>query len=168
MNQSTLLHIVERLEGFVGKLPEAIQRPILRELTPLKELFLQQRPPRFVFIGNKNEPVPEIFSWLFAASVSAEEIRVSLADPVWQEVSLGEHGKISVLDAREADTSEKTKFRKVLNEQPPDVIFGLIEGKSSRRKSEMPEIDDYLEWSKGATPPPLMIGIVTAKDFAND
>ena len=60
MNQSTFLHIVERLEGFVGKLPEAIQRPILRELTPLKELFLQQRSPRFVFIGNKNEPVPEI------------------------------------------------------------------------------------------------------------
>jgi uncharacterized protein (DUF697 family) len=165
MNQSTLLHIVERLEGFVGKLPEAIQRPILRELTPLKELFLQQRPPRVVFTGSKNEPVPEIFSRLFAAFVSAEEIRVTLADPMWQEVSLGEHGKISVLDAREADAPEKTKIRKALNEQPPDVIFSLIEGKSSRRKSEMPE--QYLEGIQSAVPP-LAIGIATAKDFVSD
>jgi uncharacterized protein (DUF697 family) len=166
MNQSTLLHIVERLEGFVGKLPEAIQRPILRELTPLKELFLQQRSPRFVFIGNKDEPVPEIMARLFAASVSAEEIRVTLADPMWQKVSLGEHGTISVLDARKADAPEKTKIRKALNEQPPDVIFGLIEGKSSRRKSEMPE-QQYLEGNQSAVPP-LAIGIVTAKDFVSD
>ena len=166
MNQSTLLHIVERLEGFVGKLPEAIQRPILRELTPLKELFLQQRPPRFVFTGNKNEPVPEMMARLFAAFVSAEEIRVTLADPMWQEVSLGEHGKISVLDAREAGAPEKTKIRKALNEQPPDVIFSLIEGKSSRRKSEGPE-PQYLE-ANPSTVPPLTIGIATAKDFVSD
>ena len=44
VNQSLLLHVVERLEGLVGKLPATIQKPILSELTPLKELFLQQRP----------------------------------------------------------------------------------------------------------------------------
>ena len=39
MNQPLLLHVVERLEGLIGKLPAAIQKPILSELTPLKELF---------------------------------------------------------------------------------------------------------------------------------
>jgi len=47
MNQSLLLHVVERLEALVGKLPAAIQKPILNELTPMKELFLQQRSPVF-------------------------------------------------------------------------------------------------------------------------
>ena len=52
MNQSLFLHIVEKLEGFLGKLPAGIQKPILHELTPLKELFLQQRSPRFVLTGS--------------------------------------------------------------------------------------------------------------------
>jgi len=52
MNRPALLHIVEKLEGFVGKLPETIQKPILHELTPLKELFLQQRPPRILLTGS--------------------------------------------------------------------------------------------------------------------
>jgi len=52
MNQTALLRIVERLERLLAKLPEKIRRPVLRELTPLKELFLQQRPPRFLLIGS--------------------------------------------------------------------------------------------------------------------
>ena len=30
MNRPSLLHIIERLEGFLGKLPETIQRPIVQ------------------------------------------------------------------------------------------------------------------------------------------
>jgi len=39
VNRSALLHIVERLEGLLGKLPAAIQKPVLHELTPLKDFF---------------------------------------------------------------------------------------------------------------------------------
>ncbi|MEO5720251.1 MAG: hypothetical protein ABIR71_02125, partial [Chthoniobacterales bacterium] len=46
MNPPMFLHIVERLEGFLSKLPASIQKPVLQELTPLKELFLKQRAPR--------------------------------------------------------------------------------------------------------------------------
>jgi hypothetical protein len=56
MNQPLFLHIVERLEGFLGKLPESIQKPVLKELTPMKELFLKQRPPRFVLTGSHKLP----------------------------------------------------------------------------------------------------------------
>ena len=66
MNRSSLLHIIERLEGFVGKLPETIRRPVLHELTPLKELFLQQRAPRFVLTGANRLPLQEIVAELFA------------------------------------------------------------------------------------------------------
>ena len=78
MNQSLFLHIVEKLEGFLGKLPATIQKPILHELTPLKELFLQQRPPRFVFVGSSKLPLPEILPALFG--FAAEENRDALME----------------------------------------------------------------------------------------
>ena len=65
MNNSALLHIVERLEGFLGKLPESIQKPVLHELTPLKELFLQQRPPRFVLTGSHPMPLLDFVARIF-------------------------------------------------------------------------------------------------------
>ena len=54
------------LEGFVGKLPESIRKPVLSELTPLKELFLQQRPPRFVLTGSDEMPLLEFVARIFA------------------------------------------------------------------------------------------------------
>ncbi len=71
MNQPLLLHVVERLESFLGKLPATIQKPILSELTPLKELFLQQRPPRFLFTGSHKTSLQETMGALFASTDSA-------------------------------------------------------------------------------------------------
>ena len=36
--KSSFLGLFERLEGFVGKLPGSLQKPILQEITPLKDL----------------------------------------------------------------------------------------------------------------------------------
>ncbi len=65
MNQTTLVQIAERLESLAGRLPERIRRPVLRELTPLKQLFLQQRRPRFLFIGSSKAPLQKIIDLLF-------------------------------------------------------------------------------------------------------
>src|SRR5690349_10923923 len=65
LNRSLVLHVVERLEGLVGRLPVSLQRPILSELTPLKELFLKQRPPRFIFTGSSNTPLHELMTAMF-------------------------------------------------------------------------------------------------------
>jgi uncharacterized protein (DUF697 family) len=158
MNQPMLLHIVERLEGFLGKLPETIQKPILRELTPLKELFLQQRPPRFVFTGSDKIPLPEIVATLFA-SVDPQEIVVAPSeDHVWQDVRLGKHGTISILEARGAGGN--VKARTELSRQPVDAILCLIEreSKSVRRKSET-QLATSLESSGRVGVNPAMIGI---------
>src|SRR5450755_1990155 len=125
MNQPTLLHIVERLEGLLGKLPETIQRPILRELTPLKELFLQHRPPRFVFTGSDKIPLREVVAALFASVDPQEIVALPLESHVWQDVRLGEHGAISILEARGAGGN--AKVRAELSRQPADVIFCLLE-----------------------------------------
>ena len=70
MNPPSLLQIVERLERLAGKLPSRIRKAVLGELTPLKQLFLQQRPPRFLFAGSAKIPAREIIGALLARATS--------------------------------------------------------------------------------------------------
>src|SRR5438128_7091954 len=67
MNQTALLQIAERLERLAGRLPSKIRKAVLSELTPLKQLFLQERPPRFLFAGSSAMPLEEIISALFGS-----------------------------------------------------------------------------------------------------
>ncbi len=125
MNNSVLLHIVERLEGFLGKLPDSMQKPILSELTPLKELFLQQRPPRFVLTGSHSIPLLDFAARIFAETEDepAHETLTGLFR--WQTVVLGQHGTIQLLDARGADAAALALMRAELQKQPADLFFFL-------------------------------------------
>lgn len=131
MNQNTLVQIAERLEGLAGKLPEKIRRPVLRELVPLKQLFLQQRRPRFLFIGSSKTPMPEIIDLLFAPD-SHEGMNVTLT-PVhrWTEWTIPGHGTVSILDARDAGDSAQTQIQEDLRREPADVIFFFDDGESN-------------------------------------
>jgi uncharacterized protein (DUF697 family) len=131
MNQTTLVHIAERLEHLAGKLPEKIRRPVLRELVPLKELFLQQRRPRFLFIGSTKTPMPEIIDLLFAPD-SHEGMNVTLT-PVhrWTEWTIAGQGTVSILDARDADDSVQTQIQEELKRASADVIFFFDDGESN-------------------------------------
>src|SRR5437762_412760 len=121
MNRSSLLHIVERLEGFLGKLPETIRKPILHELTPLKELFLQQRPPRFALAGSDKPSVQQIIKTVFAEGDSVI-VDAPTEDHRWQDVHLGDRGTISILDLREAKP-DNIDMRQDLKSQSPDIVF---------------------------------------------
>ena len=131
MNQTTLVQIAERLEGLAGKLPEKIQRPLLRELIPLKQLFLQQRRPRFLFIGSSKRPMPEIIDVLFAPN-SHEGMNVTLT-PVhrWTEWTIPGHGTVSILDARDAGDSAQTQIQDDLRREPADIVFFFDDGESN-------------------------------------
>ncbi len=127
MNNSALLHIVERLEGFVGKLPDSIRKPVLSELTPLKELFLQQRPPRFVLTGSHPMPLLEFVARIFMPEKTESPSRETLTGLYrWQSVALGQHGSIQILDARGADADALDVVRRELQAQPADVFFFLL------------------------------------------
>jgi uncharacterized protein (DUF697 family) len=128
MNQTTLVQIAERLEGLAGKLPEKIRRPVLRELVPLKQLFLQQRRPRFLFIGSSKTPMPEIIDALFALD-SHEGMNVTLT-PVhrWTEWTIPGHGTVSILDARDAGDSAQMQIQEDLRREPADVVFFFDDG----------------------------------------
>src|SRR5204863_7164228 len=120
MNRPSLLHIIERLESFIGKLPATIQKPVLHELTPLKELFLQQRPPRFVLTGSNKRPVQEVVAALFAWLAPAESHDILMELFHWQPIDLGGHGTIALLDARGADAITISGIQEELQRQPTD------------------------------------------------
>jgi uncharacterized protein len=162
MNQPLLLHIVERLEGFLGKLPATIQKPILNELTPLKELFLQQRPPRFVLTGSSRLPVQEIIPALFA-SERPDEGREALAEIFrWQDFIIDEHGTIAVLDARGADDAALSNIRDQLKHRPADIFFFLAEGErdGSPHQCEVENLASFLAWNDEIATPAKAVGII--------
>src|SRR5262249_51658964 len=130
MNRTTLVQIAERLETLAGKLPEKIRRPVLRELIPLKQLFLQQRRPRFLFIGSSKMPMQRIIELLFARDPQ-EDVNVGLT-PVhrWTEWTIPGHGTVSILDARDAGSSAEAQIEEDLRHEPADIAFFFDDGES--------------------------------------
>jgi uncharacterized protein (DUF697 family) len=148
MNQPVLLHIVERLESLLAKLPATIQKPILNELTPLKELFLQQRSPRFVLTGSIKKSGPELVNAFFGKAESDRPATVFR----WQEFVVDGCGTICILDARGAGASGAEEVSEELKRQPADVVLFVDEADEARRtrKAEIANLIACLDWS-GAT-----------------
>ena len=128
MNQTAILHIVERLERLAGRLPSRIRNAVLSEVTPLKELFLQQRPPRFLFLGASKVPMQQIINALFASD-APEQTNIAVM-PVhrWIDWDVSGHGRISILDARDAGGSAVAQVEEDLKRQLPDVVFLIDDG----------------------------------------
>ena len=131
MNQKALLRIAEKLERLAGRLPSKIRNSVLRELTPLKELFLQQRPPRFLFIGSSKMPAHRIINTLFTPGAQ-EQMNVALM-PVhrWIDWNISGHGTISILDARDAGDSATAQVEEDLRRQSADVVFLFDDGEAN-------------------------------------
>lgn len=135
MNQTALLKIAERLERLAGRLPSKIRNAVLNELTPLKELFLKQRPPRFLFIGSSKMPTHRIINTLFAPDTQ-EQMNVAVM-PVhrWIDWNTSGRGTITILDARDADDSAAAQVEEDLTRQPADLVFFFDDGQSDLRSS---------------------------------
>ena len=140
MNRQSLLHIIERLEGFLGKLPESIRRPVSHELTPLKELFLQQRAPRFVLAGANRLPLQEIVGALFKWTPPAESSDVLMELFRWHAIELGGRGTVSFLDARGADAQTRSEIADELKAQPADILLHLAD--DDGHEIDQPELDN--------------------------
>ena len=150
MNPPSLLQIVERLERLAGKLPARIQKAVLSELTPLKQLFLQQRPPRFLFAGSSKIPVGKIICALFSPANFALTDDAPLPLYRWFDVSFPERGTISILDTRGADDSAAIQLQDELKYQTADIIFflnddGMAQGPDKR---DLDDLIKYCAWNK--------------------
>jgi uncharacterized protein (DUF697 family) len=161
MNRPGLLHIIERLEGFLGKLPETIRRPVLHELTPLKELFLQQRAPRFVITGANTRPLQEIVATLFAWSPPPQSSGILMELFRWHAMELGGRGTVSFLDARGAENETLLKIADELKTQPADLLLHLAEDDSHAiAPSELDNLARFLTANPAGHAQPKVVGIV--------
>jgi uncharacterized protein (DUF697 family) len=161
MNQTALINLIEKLEALLGKLPEKIRRPVLRELTPLKELFLQKRAPRLLFVGSIDKSTPEVLEIFF--QLPDQEQSSDAARPIfrWQEINPSARGKMAILDARGALASTRAELEKELKREPADVIFFLDEGAGKRRgrKTEIESLRACLRWNDAAGRETKVVGI---------
>jgi uncharacterized protein (DUF697 family) len=127
MKPSTFLPLYEKLEALVNKLPSGLQQPILREITPIKTLFLMQRPPRIVLVGPNGAGKGELLATLFGAEVfqPGEE---NLSDGHWQTIGRTGRGSLRLLDARRP--ASLPLLREALMQEPPDLfVFARPAGK---------------------------------------
>lgn len=99
-----LLALYEKLEALLRKLPDSMHQPILREIEPLKTLFLQQRPPRLVLLGERDASRAEIVNAIFgdALASASDDAHQSGA---WDAFAAGGKGTLRVLDARQPMTT---------------------------------------------------------------
>ncbi len=148
MKTPSLLQIVERLERLAGRLPSKIRKAVLSELTPLKQLFLQQRSPRFLFSGSAKVPARDIISALFG---SAEFVAPNSAPLCrWFDVGFPERGKISAIDIRGVDNSAAVHVRDELKYRPADIIFFIREDRLAQElaKRELADLNSYFSWNE--------------------
>ena len=120
MKPSTFLSLYEKLEKLVRHLPDALQGPILREITPIKTLFLLQRPPRLVLLGPGGAGKVELVRALFGAEVlkAGEE---NLGDGTWQTIGHASRGALELLDARRP--ASLNMLRAALAAEAPDLFL---------------------------------------------
>lgn len=120
LNRESLLAVYNRLTGLVEKLPGGLQKPILRELTPIRELFLEQRPARVAIIGSSLRSVPEILEGFGACGLHS-----CGSDNGWRTYRVDGRGDIEILDAR-FDVPD-APVSVALARKPPDVALFLEE-----------------------------------------
>jgi len=118
LNRDSLLTVYNRLTGLVEKLPGGLQKPILRELTPIRELFLEQRPARLLLVGNEAPTPQQVLSMLGAE----DHFKTGGSDNGWRSYLAAGRGEIQILDARQ-NVPEEFIAAGITRHSPDVVIF---------------------------------------------
>ena len=126
---TTLLRLYDKLSGLLEKLPGGLQKPILRELQPIRDLFLEQRPPRLMLVGSSTASTPCLLAALGVSSVQADESLIG-----WRNYSICSGAEIQILDARSEVPS--TLVANALSLTAPDLVIVAEESAPSPQSWE--------------------------------
>ena len=130
MNQQTLLGIYEKIEALIARLPGPLQKAILQELRPIKQIFLAQRPARLALLGDANANASSVVSALLGSELT---LIAPLTDSGWINYEQRLKGGFRVLDARRLNQTSLSwsDLARALSEEDPDVILFLVSGIAS-------------------------------------
>lgn len=127
--RSTFLSLFEKVEGLAGKLPGGLHKTVLNAVTPVKDLFLLQRPPRIVLVGDASVGGAGLFNAIFSAPVAPfEPTAGGGGEPPtatgWQSLAHAGRGVIQLLDARgQPGTASPDAARAALAALAPDLFL---------------------------------------------
>ena len=117
LNRESLLSVYNRFTGLIEKLPGGLQKPILRELTPIRELFLEQRPARLMLVGGSRRNVLEILE-----GFGGKDLQACSSDNGWRIYRVERRGDIEIFDAR-TETPEGLVAMAIERKMPDVVLF---------------------------------------------
>ncbi|MEI6339441.1 MAG: hypothetical protein WCQ57_12805 [Verrucomicrobiota bacterium] len=126
MNRDSLLTLYDRFARLVEKLPGGLQKPILRELSPIREVFLEQRPARIILLGSSGKSVPE-----FLHALGGKLVETGDSEKGWRSYRVPDRGEILILDSR-AETPQSV-VDAGLAQHRPDLALLLNEPSESER-----------------------------------
>ena len=127
MNQNTVLSLYEKIEALVRRLPGPLQKAVSEELSPLKQIFLTQRPARLVLLGQAAASPEQLFSALFNCRLDVSNLTSPNA---WLNFHHRGLGGFRLMDARRlSDTSHSWReLETALSQEQPDELLFLVDG----------------------------------------
>lgn len=145
MSRPALLAAYEKLAALLGKLPGSLQEPILRELDPIKEVFLRQRAPRIAFLGAENVELPSFVNALAGRPV----LHAPLMRGPWTPV-------------RGAGTVELADLRGpgALSGTPADLFLYVAKGPSTPEAQRAAEVLAAAAPREGGSPAGLAVVVL--------
>ena len=168
MKSSTFLSLYGKLEHLVLRLPLPLQQPILREITPIKTLFLLQRAPRLVLLGAGGTGKRQLLDALFGEEVLLPGAE-NLSDGAWQEIGHAGRGTLKLLDARRP--ASLNMLRAALAADASDLFIFLREDDSLAEAHALDldhaqEILALAESQHGTKP--RLLGVLTPRESGAD
>lgn len=91
---TTLLRLYDKLSGLLEKLPGGLQKPVLRELKPIRDLFLESRQPRLMLVGENTAGAHALLAAFGVSDIHTGEFLSG-----WRAYSLPGGAEILILDA---------------------------------------------------------------------
>lgn len=146
--QSRILQLYEKIERLAMRLPEQLRQPILQEITPVKDLFLRQRPPRMVLLGERGTGKTQLINALFDAEIIAPRDEQTQGEG-WHDFTHPQQGTIRVLDARRPVSRNLVKSS--LSREAPDIFLFLRPSDPIDEKlgEDLDFAIELMEWSAG-------------------
>lgn len=134
MERGTLLKLYNRFTALVEKLPGGLQKPILKELVPIRETFLESRPPRLLLLGDAQPPLRALFQqWGISRAASPGPM-----DNGWRRWDFAGNENLDIVDARGSFSLPEHALRRKV----PDLILwveadGTIQPEELARASSL-------------------------------
>lgn len=175
-SKTTFLPLFEKIESFAHKLPGGLHKPILQAVSPIKDTFLKQRPPRLALAGDPSVSHAGLVNAIFSAPVAPfEPPSVAEGAPLppagWQNLVRpggGAGGVVRVLDVRAMGAGFANVALGALSELPPDIFLFLQTPHLPEEHAlgaQIDRLESALEFSDARHElRPRVVGLVVAHD----